>query len=245
MSHPGPGIGAFGFNAGLAPFDDVRVRRAFVLAIDRERYARHVSEGRYAPANGGYVPPGVPGHSPDIGLPYDPVAARQLLAQAGYPGGRGFPAVTLVVADLPNAIRDAQYLQARWREELGVNIHYEGRGAGDFGSGPGVAMPHLFFLGWVADYPDPDNFLRVAILQYGGGWHDETYIRLVEEAKGLADQQARLKLYRQADRILIDEAALLPLLYGRVHMLVKPWIRLDRVSPTEYIFWKDVTIAPH
>jgi len=80
-----------GFDVSRPPFDDRRVRRAFTLATDRETLADVILRGYASPATGGFVPPGMPGHSPGIGLPYDPEAARRLLAEAGYPGGRGFP----------------------------------------------------------------------------------------------------------------------------------------------------------
>jgi oligopeptide transport system substrate-binding protein len=76
-----------GFDVSRPPFGDVRVRRAFALATDRGILANVVLRGHGAPATGGFIPPGMPGHSPEIGLPYNPDQARQLLGEAGYPGG--------------------------------------------------------------------------------------------------------------------------------------------------------------
>ena len=86
------------FDVRRAPFDDPRVRRAFAYALDRETLAGVTLGGYFSPASGGLVPPGMPAHSPGIGLPYSPERARDLLAEAGYPGGRGFPTVDFVSA---------------------------------------------------------------------------------------------------------------------------------------------------
>jgi oligopeptide transport system substrate-binding protein len=225
------------------PFDDVRVRQAFVLATDTERLADEVMRG-YFPATGGLVPPGMPGHSPGIGLPYDPEQARRLLAEAGYPNGSGFPVVHgLGTVGFVEPM--AQYLEAQWQENLGVNSTWE---AGEWGVGLFDRLrkdsPHMFQLAWGADYPDPDNFLRVCLQQHQTAWRNEAYDLVVEDARRITDQEERMKLYRQADRMLVEEAPVLILLYGRSHLLVKPWVRL-RISATSRELWKDVVIEPH
>ncbi|NIU61783.1 MAG: peptide ABC transporter substrate-binding protein, partial [Pseudomonas stutzeri] len=96
---------------------DLRVRRAFSLATDRETFANVFLGGLAFPATGGFIPPGMPGHSAGIGLPYDPEGARRLLAEAGYPGGRGFPAVETLSSRGSN---EEGGLPAQWRENLGV-----------------------------------------------------------------------------------------------------------------------------
>src|SRR5690606_14615004 len=102
-----------GFDTDRPPFDDRRVRRAFVLGMDREEHADTFHRGHWAPASGGFVPPGMPGHSPGIALPHDPDEARRLLAEAGYPGGSDFPPVTLLVSDF--RARESEQLVGWWR----------------------------------------------------------------------------------------------------------------------------------
>jgi oligopeptide transport system substrate-binding protein len=110
------------FDTRRLPFDDVRVRRAFVLASDRGMLADVVLHGYRVPATGGFVPPGMSGHSAGIALPYDPERARQLLAEAGYSTGRDFPNVSFLVP--PSIAGDAptEYLEGQWRENLGVDV---------------------------------------------------------------------------------------------------------------------------
>jgi ABC-type oligopeptide transport system substrate-binding subunit/class 3 adenylate cyclase len=229
------------FNVSRPPFDDVRVRRAFVLAIDREWLADVVWRGYYSPATGGFVPVGMPGHSMGIGLPYDPEQARTLLAEAGYPGGRGFPIVDALVA----LHRVGEYLQTQWRENLGLEITWKTMEVGAFINRLDTDPPDLLLFAWGADYPDPDNFLRVCSARSRARWQNRVYERLVEEAWHITDQEERLTMYQEADRILVEEAAIMPILYQRLHLLVKPWVSKHPTSAIRVQFWKDVIIQPH
>jgi ABC-type transport system substrate-binding protein len=233
---------AVAFAVSQPPFDDVRVRRAFVLATDREASAGPMSGGALFPAAGGVIPPGMPGHSPGIGLPYNPEQARRLLARAGYPGGSGFPAVQLIVWSERMPL--AEHLQAQWRENLGTEVMWEADEFETYFDRIERASPHAFLWSWAADYPDPDNFLRVGLRCPDAGWHNEAYDMLVEEARGITDQGKRMKLYRQADSILVKDAAVLPLTYSRAHFLVKPWAKVP-MSSIYSQFWKDVILEPH
>jgi ABC-type oligopeptide transport system substrate-binding subunit len=233
-----------GVDVARPPFDDRRVRRAFALATDREALADMVLGGYAFPATGGLVPPGMPGHSPGIGLPYDPESARRLLAEAGYPGGRGFPAIECLARDDPGHDLLYEYLAAEWRETLGVEVAWRESEADSFYDRMAAATPHMWMVGWVADYADPDDFLRVQ-WWLAPGWMDQEYNRLVEQAGRALDQTERMAMYQQADRILVEKAPIVPLTYGRFHMLVKPWVRRYRTSPLYGWFWKDVILEAH
>jgi ABC-type oligopeptide transport system substrate-binding subunit len=232
-----------GFDVSRPPFDDPRVRRAFVLATDKETLVDVILRGYAAPATGGFIPAGMPGHSAGIGLPYDPDQARQLLAEAGYPDGDGFPVVEALTGHGEIALQSD--LQAQWRESLGVEITWETMELGMLLDRLRREPPHMFLLGWMADYPDPDNFLRVSPVRRYTGWQNAAYDGLVEEARRVMDQEERMKLYGQADRILVEQAPILPLLHERFHLLVKPWVRKFLTSAIIAWFWKDVIIEPH
>ncbi|RME42553.1 MAG: hypothetical protein D6791_17465 [Chloroflexi bacterium] len=244
ISLPELNTAGIGFDVSRPPFNDRRVRRAFALAVDRRWWADEVHRGQFFPGTGGFVPPGMPGHSPDIGLPYDPEQARRLMAEAGYPDGDAFPCVTLVLPDAARATAAFEQLQQHWQAALSVEIACETMEWGAFELVK-ERLPHLFFQGWAADYPDPDNFLRVGLLYHQAEWRNEKYSRLVEQARRLTDQAARMKLYRQADRILVEEAVFLPLAYVRSHLLLKPWVKKYPLLPMKSWFWKDVVIEPH
>jgi oligopeptide transport system substrate-binding protein len=230
------------FNVTRSPFDDPRVRRAFAHAIDREALANGILGGYDLPATGGFVPPGMPGHTPGIALPYDPERGRQLLAEAGYPGGEGFPGVEwLVTGDTHHVV---PFLQAQWRENLGLEIPWQLLPLLRSTNQILRTRPVLFHMGWMPDYPDPDNYLRVALQRFTA-WCHEPYLALVEQARRVMDQEKRIALYAQAEQILAEEVPFLPLKYTRRHLLVKPWLKSYPISATSAVFWEDVVIEPH
>ena len=100
----------------------------------------------------------------------------------------------------------------------------------------------MFLLGWIGDYPAPDNFLRVAKPWKGIKWHHKTYQQLLEKASSITDQNTRLKLYQQSNKILIKEAIIVPLYYGQIHYLVKPWIKSSATSALSHLYFKDIII---
>jgi ABC-type oligopeptide transport system substrate-binding subunit len=186
----------------------------------------------------------MPGHSDVISLPYNPAEARRLLAEAGYPDGHAFPSIDWVMISYLTPV--ASYLEAQWQTNLGIQLFWKRAETwGTFAKGAPEQRPTLLLGGWVADYPDPDNFLKVAVRQYLPEWRHEAYEALIEQATRLTDQRERIELYRQADRILTEEAIIAPLLYGCWPMLVKPWVKQYTLSPTRKAFWKDVIVERH
>ncbi|HOV48557.1 MAG TPA: ABC transporter substrate-binding protein [Anaerolineae bacterium] len=228
------------FDTGRPPFDDVRVRQALALATDRAALADEALQGYATPATGGLTPPGMPGHVPGIALPYAPERARQLLAEAGYPDGRGFPSVPALA--FRAVATHGAFLQAHWRAQLGLEIAWDVREWPEFLAGLRGDAPALFIAMWTADYPDPDDFLRVSRADHWSGWQHADYDALVTEARRDLDQAARLARYAHAERILVAEAPVLPLTYERDHLLLKPWVRRYPISGSRAIFWKDVIL---
>jgi oligopeptide transport system substrate-binding protein len=230
------------FDVTRPPFDDRRVRRAFALALDREALVEETLGGTYLPATGGFLPPSMLGHTPGIALQYDPARARQLLAEAGYPDGQGFPVEQLLT--WPRCEPQVEYMQAQWGDALGVPTAWEVLEWAEYLDSVLRNPPQMFLMIWAPDYPDPDSFLRVALRGHSK-WRHEVYDQLVERARRHTDQRERTDLYKQADRMLIEEAPLLPLSYGQQPFLVKPWVRRYPVSAMLSFPWKDVIIEPH
>jgi oligopeptide transport system substrate-binding protein len=229
-----------GFDVSRPPFDDPRVRQAFALAADRERFADVVMQGYAFPATGGFVPPGMPGHSAGIGLPHDLERAHALLAEAGHPGGRRFPAVELLSDEVLS-----EHLAAQWQEDLGVEVAWVKRDWEEVLERMENDPPHIYFGAWYADYPDPDNFLRVCDGIRWTRWQNADYRQLVEEAGRVVDQRERMAMYHQADSMLVWEAVIMPVIYWRSHLLIKPWIKRFPTSAVKWWFWKDVVVEPH
>lgn len=229
------------------PLDDPRVRKAFGHAFNRQKYFQlfHATI-----ASGGLVPPGMPGHSPGIGLPYDVELGRKLLAEAGYPGGRGFPELSILFNQ--SGLDYAEEAKRQWRENLGIEVAFvatDPRGLDDWEK---IQLTNPMMVnGWLADYPDPDNFLRhsdvITRLHYLG-WRDADYDRLVEEAARTSDRAKRMAMYRRADRRLVEEQALvLPISYGYSHsvFLIKPWVKNFNPNLLGHFMLQDIIIEDH
>ncbi|MCJ7569823.1 MAG: ABC transporter substrate-binding protein [Anaerolineales bacterium] len=240
LTGPEQGTYVVGFDASRPPFDDVRVRQAFIMAVDREKLPDEVLDGYMYPAMGGYVPPTIPGHSPGIGLPYDPIQARQLMTQAGYPDGQGFPPLEIIFSDRWKNM--AERLKAQWLVNLNVGVALE------ITDWENVLRTFLsrnaFFMGWSADYPDPDCFLRVGVRGLLPGWRNDKYDQLLESARKAIEQNDRIDLYQAADKILIGDAVIMPMAYGKDHLLCKPWVKPPGGFAGTWYF-KDFILEPH
>ncbi|MFM8323119.1 MAG: ABC transporter substrate-binding protein, partial [Chloroflexota bacterium] len=242
ISLPAATVGFIVFDTTRPPFDDARVRRAFTHALDRETLAEVVGRGFSAPASGGLTPPGLPGHAPQVGLPYDPLEARRLLADAGYEHD-SLPEIEFWTLPRDStAFSDA--ISEQWLENLGVSVRFVELSNNELFDRIQTEPPPLYMNGWLADYPDPDTFLRVC-LAYESRWRHADYEQLVDQARRTVDQAERLGLYQQAERLLAQEAPLLLTTYGRLHLLVKPWLRRYPISPFHYFIFKDVILEPH
>jgi ABC-type oligopeptide transport system substrate-binding subunit len=232
------------FNIRQPPFDDSRVRRALVLATDRSGFAAISEMGYASAATGGFTPVGAPGHFPGLALPYDVKGARRLMAEAGYPGGAGFPSVKALLFN--KASRFAESLIAPWQTRLGVDVSCEIVNWSTFNERLRNERErhHIHTLAWSADYPDPDSFLRLGVKR-SNKWENETYSALVNQARRVMNHEERMRLYRQAEEILVQEAPIFPIFYPRRDLLVKPWVRNFRPERIGAPLLKDVIIEPH
>ena len=209
------------------PFlNDVRVRRALSLALDREALVSALLRGGQRPATG-FVPPGTGGYEPSSLLRHDPDAARALLAEAGHPEGRGLPVFDLLYNTSENHRRIAEVLQQQWRA-IGIQTRLvnqefstllDARRTGDF---------QLLRSGWVADYNDPLSFLALFTkdsAQNFTGWSDPAYDRAIYEATRTLDPERRHALYRAAETRLLEASPLLPLYFNTHVYLLHPAVR--------------------
>ena len=170
--------------------------------------------------------------------------AWRLLAEADHPRGRSFPAIdawTLHDVEVPVL----RYLQAQWREHLGIEITWQMFEWNALIERRVTHTPHLFTSEWFADYPDPDSFLRVGLHQKHTYWHNEQYEQLLDSARRINDPVERLKFYQAADRLLVQEAGIMPLYHDRWLFLIKPWVKRYPTSAVSAEYWKDVIIEAH
>lgn len=217
-----------GFNVNQAPFDDPDVRRALSMAIDKDLIASELLFDLVAPADG-ILPPGIPGFNDALrGQEFDPGAAADLLDETGKKDDLdGLKILTSGQGAAPSDILQA--VVAMWDENLGVNIEIEQEDFGLFLSDLDDGNFEMYSLGWIADYPDPQNFLEIKFHSnssnnesgYSNGQVDD----LLDEAETTADQEDRIALYQQAEQLIVDDAPWIPLYHGKASYLVKPYVQ--------------------
>lgn len=215
------------FNVTRKPLDDARVRRALALAVDREAIAASVLQGSRLPAYH-YVPPGAGGFRSGSRQPHDPAAARELLAAAGFPGGKGFPRLEVLMNTDALNTRILEAVQAMWKRELGVDVALVSQDFRVYLDSMKGLRYDIARARWVGDYDDPNTFLDMYLTGGGNnqtGWSHPDYDRLIAEAATARDPAARFTLFDQAEKILLEDAPIAPVVFGaRVH-LVSPAVQ--------------------
>jgi ABC-type oligopeptide transport system substrate-binding subunit len=217
----------YSFNTTRAPFDDVRVRRALMLAVDRETIARDLLKGSREPW-GRITPAGYPGYEGPPQVGYDPERARALLAQAGYPEGRGFPRVSLLFNTSEDHRRIAEAIQAMWKRDLGITIELSNQEWGSYLQATQALRYDIARRSWIGDYLDPNTFLQMLMGGDGNnrtGWSDPRYDALLREAARTLEPAQRLRMLAEAEALALDAAVFLPIYHYSTTELVKPWVR--------------------
>lgn len=219
----------YALNTKRPPLDDVRVRKALAYAVDRTLLTERVMKGGEIPAYA-FTPPDEKGYIPAAKMPEDVALARQLLAEAGYPEGKGFPRLTILYNTLEHHQTIAVVLQQMWKERLGIDVNLQNEDWKVWLASINLGNFDISRSGWGGDYVDPNTFLDVHLT--GGGnnksnWSNARYDELIRLAAQTNDQQERFAYFQQAEAILVEEAPIIPLYtYVRnrlVHPSVKNW----------------------
>lgn len=245
------------FNVTRAPLNDARVRRAFALATDKERLTRKLVRGGEKPATH-FVPNGVANYTSPPGLEYDSAAGRALLAEAGFPAGKGFPRLEYAFYAGAGGAGKLQAklgveLQQMWRENLGIEIDLRQIERKIFYSVQSHLQYDISASSWVGDYNDANTFLDLFMSNGGNnrtGWQNEKYDAWLREANAQTDLQKRARIFQQAERLLVsEEAPIVPVYFYIGFNYFKP----DRVGgvsqnlldehPMQDIFRKDQRLA--
>jgi oligopeptide transport system substrate-binding protein len=225
-----------GFNCAEPPFDDVDVRCAFCHAADVDYVIRSTLSGMMTPADG-ILPPGMPGYNEELkGLEYNVARAEDLIANSEYGNVSNLPPITITVSGYGNDIPG--YLGAiieEWRENLGIEVAVRQLEPSEFIYHLGEEKDEMFLLGWVADYPDPHNFLDT--LFYTGSennifdYSNPQLYSLLDQAAVEPDTDSRLSMYQQAEQEIVAQAPCLPLCFGSNYILVKPYVKGYVLNP--------------
>lgn len=217
-----------GFRVDKPPFNNVKLRQALGHAIQRSEFPQVLKGGEIPTTS--WLPPGMFGHNKDIGLAYDPGLARTLLAEAGYPDGKGFPKASVLFRAGEDWSLIAENLQEQWRRELNISIEIDVREQKVFFQEIDGENPPPAHLGrWVADFPDPENFMNLFEANSGNnslGYANPSYDALVVEAIKIKDPKLRLETYSKAQRILLEQdAAIIPIYVAAQNVLINPRLK--------------------
>jgi oligopeptide transport system substrate-binding protein len=225
-----------GFNVEKPPFDDPKVRQAFAHAIDKDKLIEVVLLDAVVKADG-ILPPGIPGFNENLqGLEFDPERARQLLTESKYGGLEGLPDIEIASSGRGASVGPvSEAVMAMWEENLGVKVSTRQTEVATFFRDVRDGKFQMFELGWVADYADPENFLKVKFYS-GSANNDSGYAnpevdRLLEQADTEGDEATRLSLYQQAEQIIVNEAPWIPLFHDKFSVLIKPYVKDYTLPP--------------
>ena len=209
------------------PLDDINVRRALKYAVDRDAIANDLLKGSRRPW-GNFAPSGYPGYENPPGITYDPVRARDYLAKAGYPGGKGFPRFSILINTSEDHRRIAEAIQAMWKRELGIPVEIENQEWGSYLQSTTALQYEVARRSWIGDYLDPNTFLAMFVSGDGNnrtGWSDRRYDGLLRAAAKELDPAHRFAILRDAEAMLLDEGPVIPIYHYSTNELVKPYVR--------------------
>jgi oligopeptide transport system substrate-binding protein len=245
LLHIEPYLGTYFYRCNVTkpPLNDKRVRRALALTIDRESLVNNVLRGGQLPAFC-LTPPGTVGYTCRTQLQENIAEAKRLLAEAGYPGGKGLPPIELLYNTLEAHRIIAESIQQMWNKNLGLEVQLVNQEWKVYLDSERTLNYQVDRASWIGDYVDPNTFLDMFVTGGGNnrtGWSNLEYDRLIAEAARTTDPQQRLEVFQKAETILLDELPIIPIyFYTHVYALrpeVKGWYPtiLDN-HPYKYVY---------
>jgi oligopeptide transport system substrate-binding protein len=236
-----------GFNTTQPPFDDVNLRRAFSMAVDKDKLASLVFRDTVQRADG-ILPPGMPGFNEALsGLDYDVSKAKELIAASKYGDVSNLPPITITTSGWGGLISpELESIVEEWRRNLGVEVTVRQLEPQRFLYHLKQEKDEMYLIGWIADYPHPQNFLEVLFYTDAennvGEYSNPEVDALLDRAGVELDRDLSLALYQQAEQKLVEDAACIPLWFGKNYFLVKPYVTGYNVSPQGLAMLNTVSI---
>ncbi len=229
---PAPFLGTYYYllNTAKPPLGDVRVRRALGLAIDKREIVERITRAGQIPARS-LVPAEISNYidyTPAKCGAYNVEAARRLLAEAGYPGGRGLPKIEILYNTSEAHQAVAELIQSQWKRALGINVRLRNQEWTAYLSSRRQLHYQIARAAWIGDYIDPNTFLDMFVT--GGannqtGWGDSRYDRLVEQAQQEPDTTKRMEYFHRAEQILMDQMPIIPIYFYVTTSMVRPYVK--------------------
>jgi len=240
----------YGMNVRKPPLDDPQLRKALVFALNRKKLAVEVMGSKYPPAKQ-IIPPGMPGYSPENAIAvYDPVKAMQALEKSRYSGSPGILKLSIASASQSNLAKNELEMYRENLAEIGIELQpVFVETWGEFKKGIEEGKYDLFRYALYADIPDPDD-LMPGIVETGGshnftGYGNEEVDSLIRKARGETDPVKRVSFYREAERKVLDDAPLVPVIFLSTQVAFQPNVKnIDLpATGTPYLPLNKVTIA--
>ncbi len=241
---PYHGVYFYRLNTTRPPLDDIRVRMALNLSVDRPLLVEQVTRGGQRPAYG-YTPDGMSGYSTPQPLSYDVEKAKALLAEAGFPNGEGFPPMDILINTSENHKKIGEAIQEMWRKNLNIPITISNQEWKVYLDAQTNLQYDISRSGWIADFTDPITFLDMYTTGNGNndtGWSNPKYDRLINRAKQANSPEEHFTALENAEKLLLTEVPIVPIYwYTRVYLLdpiVKNWNpKLLDNRPYKYIYF--------
>ena len=227
-SHPGWGTYYYNFNTQKGVLKNKLVRQALSQAVDRKKIVQFLNGGQVAARS--FTPPYIKGYTPPKGFVFNPVEARRKLARAGYPGGKGFPDISILYNTSEAHGHIAEIIQKMWQKHLGIKVALKKQEWKVYLSTTSRLKHDISRSGWIGDFFDPATFLDIFRSSAPGGnnntgWSPPLYKQLLRQALAAGDLKKRYRLFFQAEKLLLDDAALLPIYIYAFNTMIKPYVR--------------------
>jgi len=252
---PNLGTYFYSFNVNVEPTNNLKVRQALSMAIDRKAITSVISQGGELPATG-FVPAGIKDHEGndfreaggDYGVTETAQVdkAKQLLAEAGYPNGEGFPTIELIYNTDENHKKIAEAVQEMWKQNLGINVELSNQEWQVFQDTRNKGDYVIARDGWLADYVDPMTFLDMFISNSGNNhphWNNPEFDALIGNAKKESDPEKRFQMMHQAEDLMMADQIVLPVYYYTNPMMFKSYVKDVRVSPLGFVYFDTADIV--
>ncbi|SKA80192.1 oligopeptide transport system substrate-binding protein [Prosthecobacter debontii] len=245
LFHEDPLLGTYFYrlNVTKPPFNDKRVRRALTLAVDRETLIRNVLRAGQKPALG-FTPPGAgEGYTTPMPLKFDPEEARRLLAEAGFPNGKGFPKFDILINTMESHRTIAEAIQEMWKKHLNIPAGVLNQDWGVYLENQRKLDYQVCRAGWIGDYLDPYTFLSIWQTGDGNnntGWGLPRYDALMQASLREGDATRRMAILSEAENLLLDELPMVPIYWYVRNYLSRPEVRGMKPSLLEHRCYKAV-----
>jgi oligopeptide transport system substrate-binding protein len=247
---PALGVYYIGFNCNQPPFDDVNVRKAFNMAVDKDKIITLVFRDMQQKANG-ILPPGMPGYNQNlVGLNYDENQAKNLIKASKYGDVSKLPSITLTTYGYGGSAGPVlQSLVYQWKLNLGVDVKIRELEPERYFYNTKAEVDQMFDTAWAADYPHPQDFLDI-LFHSGSSYNYGNYSNsevdsLIQQANRTADQQQSFTLYQEAEQLIVNDAACIPISFSENYTVVQPYVKGYTINALGFATLNKVIITPH